>query len=1092
MYEPLEGRTLLSVSTDADGWTVVNPSGDSRVIYVSSTGGNDAAPGTSPQAAVRSIARGISLLRSGFPDQLLLKRGDSFEETFGMWTRSGRSADEPMVIGAWGEGERPEVKSGTRNGLVTGRTPVSHLVIQGIHLNAHTRDAEGGTFVSTAGGAYGIQSLAPVNNLLIEDTEIENYRFNVSVQRYYGPISDVTLRRNVIHHAYSDPTGGHSQGMYSYGVDGLTLEENVFDHNGWNELVPSAKATIFNHNVYLKENLNDVVVTGNIFANASSHGLQARAGGLVANNLFVNNAIHMSFGLTNGSAGRPGGVTGEISGNVMLGARDINGSARGWAIELGNTSPNGQTVVKDNVIAHDTQGYFPAIVLNYGQNLENPGEVVGLHNLTIQNNIVYKWYESLATSSGFRNNTSGVQSYSGVQVVDNQFQNTGSGRVVNHGQPYSGSAENWAGNNYYTGRPQSGWFRLAGSTTSYNSWQAQVDGSAESDTIIYDDPDRNPGSYNADLGGHGTVTSYMQEARRQGRTSWRPEYTTATVVNYVRQGFGLAGTVPVTAPRVRMVASDVGPGDTQQILTVAYRAPAGVDGGSIDRNDLTVTGPNGNTLVLELVGRADGPQGSVIAKYRVLPPGGSWDEADDGEYRVALKANQVTDASGAAFPAQNLGGFEVRFDEPDSPPPPGGTPPPGGVFPPGTEPGAPQPTEEAPPGLEDDNPAEPGGGGGDDGDGGGNDGEPEDPATVDTDGDGLPDVWEGDNGFDPNNPDSDGNGVPDGEDDTDGDGLDNIGEHDSENDPRNPDTDGDGIPDSEEDPDGDGLDNGSESDAGTDPLNPDTDGDGIPDALEDPDDDGLPTGGEVGAGTDPLDPDSDNDGVPDGEEDPDEDGLDNGSEFDSGTDPLNPDTDGDGVPDGEEDGDGDGLKNDDESDLGTDPMNPDTDGDGVADADEIDRGTNPLDPTDGGVGTDPNAPPPGPQPGDGGGGSGGGPAVDARSPIIRKAEFFQSSGGDRLVIKFTEDVGASLGVDDIEVQNLTTGAMIANGIVSLSYDESTRQATLTFFLPQGRLETGRYGLTLLGLSVTDEAGNPLDGNADGEGGDDFFMSFERL
>src|SRR3712207_6852677 len=43
-----------------------------------------------------------------------------------------------------------------------------------------------------------------------------------------------------------------------------------------------------------------------------------RSGGTVTNNLFVNNAIHMSFGLTNGSAGRPGGVTGEITGNVFL------------------------------------------------------------------------------------------------------------------------------------------------------------------------------------------------------------------------------------------------------------------------------------------------------------------------------------------------------------------------------------------------------------------------------------------------------------------------------------------------------------------------------------------------------------------------------------------------------------------------------------------------------------------------------------------------------------------------------------------------------------------------------------------------------
>jgi hypothetical protein len=68
------------------------------------------------------------------------------------------------------------------------------------------------------------------------------------------------------------------------------------------------------------------------------------------------------------------------------------------------------------------------------------------------------------------------------------------------------------------------------------------------------------------------------------------------------------------------------------------------------------------------------------------------------------------------------------------------------------------------------------------------------------------------------------------------------------------DTDGDGVPDGDEteqgtdpgdpDTDGDGIDDGEEGIIGTDPLNPDTDGDGIPD------------GDEQSLGTDPLNPDS--------------------------------------------------------------------------------------------------------------------------------------------------------------------------------------------------------------------------------------------
>lgn len=1207
--ESLENRTHLSVTTQ-NGWTIVSPAGDSRVIHVSSSSGNDANPGSS-SAPVATLARGISLLRSGSADQLLLKRGDQFDESFGMWSKSGRSADEPMLIGAYGNGARPEVRTGARNGLVTGRTPVNNLVIQSIHLNAHTRDAEGGTFVSAAGGSYGIQSLAPVSNLLIEDTEIENYRYNVSIQKYYGPISNVEFNRNVIHHAYSEPGGGHSQGMYVYGVDGLTLNENVFDNNGWSAKVPAAKATIFNHNAYLKENNNDVVVTNNIFANAASHGLQARAGGTIIGNLFVNNAVHMSFGLTNGSAGRPGGVTGEVSGNVFLGGRDISGSARGWAIELGNTSPRGTTIVKDNVIAHDTQGHFPAIVLSYGQNLVNPSEVVGLNNLTIQNNIVYKWYESLGTSSGLQNGGSGVQGYVNVDFVDNQFQYSGNTRLIYHGQPYNGAVESWSGNQYYTPKSPTGWFTVNGARLSFNSWRSQVDGSAEDQPIDYDDPNRNPGTYQADLGGVGTVNGFLSEARKQSQSNWRDQYTTTAVVNYVRQGFGLAGSVPVTRPRVRMVASDLGPGDSEQILTVMYSSPnGGVKLDSIDAGDLAVTGPGKKALSLGLVSKTAAADGRVIGKYRVNPPGGSWDEADDGSYTVALKGGQVIQGDGTPFPAQSLGGFTVAFGAPPTPPPPGGTPPPGGVFPPGTAPGKPKPVSTVP-GLTDDNPA------------GAADSEPEPPPAdgepnpdQDTDGDGLPDVWEDENGLDSANPDSDNNGILDADEDPDNDGLDNSGELDSENDPNNPDTDNDGVNDSEEDPDNDGLDNGGEDDAVTDPLNPDTDGNGISDADEDPDGDALNNGGESDSGNDPLNPDTDGDGILDSDEDPDNDGLGNGGEEDSGNNPLNPDTNGNGILDGDEDVDGDGLNNSGEEDSGTNPIEADTDGDGIldaeedsdsdgisngdevdvgtnpgvsdtdadgiADGDEADTGSNPLNPDTDGDGTndgdedsdgdglgnggesaagtdpnnadtdadgvndsdedadgdgldngteedlgtdpllndtdgdgltdaqetvdgsdplDPNDPRTTTGVGVGGGQTGiapigpeapAGSVGDQRSPVVRKADFIAGVGPDRLEMRFSEDVGATLSVQDLVIKNLKTNELISAASMSMGYDAGERVATYTFpGLSDGQFAPGRYAVILRAAGVTDVRGNSLDGDGNGVGGDDFFLTFER-
>ncbi len=139
--------------------------------------------------------------------------------------------------------------------------------------------------------------------------------------------------------------------------------------------------------------------------------------------------------------------------------------------------------------------------------------------------------------------------------------------------------------------------------------------------------------------------------------------------------------------------------------------------------------------------------------------------------------------------------------------------------------------------------------------------------------------------------DTDGDGIPDAVEDTNGNGTVDPGE----TDPLDPDTDGDGIPDGVEDTNHNGVVDPGE----TDPLNPDTDGDGIPDGVEDTDHDGVVDPGE----TDPRIPDTDGDGIPDGVEDTDHDGVVDPGE----TDPRNPDTDGDGIPDGVEDADHDGV-----------------------------------------------------------------------------------------------------------------------------------------------------------------------------------------
>jgi hypothetical protein len=167
-------------------------------------------------------------------------------------------------------------------------------------------------------------------------------------------------------------------------------------------------------------------------------------------------------------------------------------------------------------------------------------------------------------------------------------------------------------------------------------------------------------------------------------------------------------------------------------------------------------------------------------------------------------------------------------------------------------------------------------------------------AAVDTDGDGLSDTYENDNGLDPNDDGTIGETSPGAKDgpngalgDLDGDGLSNIDERDNGTLPNNDDTDGDTLSDGEEAA-------GAGARPPTNPLLADSDADGLDDLVE------TNTGIFIDAnntGTNPIVADTDGDGLNDGQEVT---GSANTAFGNAPTDPHNFDSDGDGVGDGAE------------------------------------------------------------------------------------------------------------------------------------------------------------------------------------------------
>ena len=113
-----------------------------------------------------------------------------------------------------------------------------------------------------------------------------------------------------------------------------------------------------------------------------------------------------------------------------------------------------------------------------------------------------------------------------------------------------------------------------------------------------------------------------------------------------------------------------------------------------------------------------------------------------------------------------------------------------------------------------------------------------------------------------------------------------------------------------------------------------------------------------------------------------------------------------------------------------------------------------------------------------------------RIPPTVARSVFNFLTGQNLQVTFTQNVGASLTTADIQLQNLTTGQFVPAGSMSVSFNATTNTATITFpGFASGILPDGNYRLTLLSSGITNGAGQQLDADRNGTGGDNFTFDF---
>lgn len=453
---------------------------DSRLVFVAGDG-NDANSGFTPDQPLRTPAAGYAKLRDGRPDHLLFRAGDTFTGNLGILRKSGRNADQPMVIGVY---DNPNMPDAPRPILLSPEghwalknfgDPANHIAFVGLHLVAVHRDPDGPDFNDQSltpkqWKHAGITMLGDTQNITVQDCRFQYFNFALVFQsnKKSGYAQNIRLHRNIVLDSYGHwdkDIAGHSSGIYAAYIDGLSITQSVFDHNGWNERVRGAGRTKFNHNLYLQYDCTgDTRLTGNIITRGSAHGLQLRAGGVLQDNLFVENPLAFFVGRNKSVVRR----------NVILHSIDMGpdqDDARGHGFEV---LPCVDALIEQNILAQKGGSLEAAAAITVAWEKSYIEWLDGRPSrVTIRDNKIYKWPR-------------------------------------------------------YDGREQT--IHLSTKPDEFVEQGNVIDGD-------FPDPKRDVGRYMESIGREASLEAFLDVVRDRPRGQWNPAFAAEAVNAYVREGF---------------------------------------------------------------------------------------------------------------------------------------------------------------------------------------------------------------------------------------------------------------------------------------------------------------------------------------------------------------------------------------------------------------------------------------------------------------------------------------------------------------------------------------------------------------------------
>lgn len=559
----------LDLQKNTDGWTKFSPSVDSRIVYISSSSGDDStctyhlphsvgsdAFNPSSTAPCATYKKALTFAREGYPDWILFKRGETFTiDTAGAQSgiyaivpTSGRGASEPSLTGAYGTtGASPiiQIDAGVSQAVRIMRNSPNWIALEGIDFYSFTRDPLNSSYVVPTGNQLGLfiysgaGTTDTYNGIAIEGCKFRYFDDNM-VSSVNLPVPDLVIRRSLFLDGYAGTGQSHNQGLL-LSKQNTTLEENIFIHNGW--LVAGGagigEATVFNHNVYTSSPLG-ATYKNNIFIQGSNmntkftadqyddwaHGNSSPI--IIDGNLYIDGQQGISFG--NNSVGNTYPFSNVIIKNNIFSniGRQKNLQGISWGIDVSYDTTNAE--IYNNLFINQSD----PTVKNGNFIFAMAGILtdISVHDNKSYNVLNTVWLRGMA--NGSQNSTGSTKT--NIIFFNNKHSTTSAGYFVDTN---SISGYSFAKNSYYGDKSSSSSFRVAGTEYSLTGWQSLSNDTSMVADSSFPDPTRSIETYMTSIGENASIDAFITKCRAQDRYNWDPRFTAEIVNQWVRGGFAV-------------------------------------------------------------------------------------------------------------------------------------------------------------------------------------------------------------------------------------------------------------------------------------------------------------------------------------------------------------------------------------------------------------------------------------------------------------------------------------------------------------------------------------------------------------------------